>query len=125
MALDEIRGGRKDSHWIWFIFPQMKGLGMSYYSEYYGIGSAEEAKAYLAHPVLGSRLREITQALLELPVDLTAREVLGGIDAMKVRSCMTLFYMVSKEKLFIDVLNRFYEGRLDGRTVNMMNGDDA
>ncbi len=120
VALEEIRRGRKDSHWIWFVFPQMKGLGRSYYSEYYGIGSVEEAMAYLAHPVLGSRLREITRTLLELPAHMTAREVLGGIDAMKVRSCMTLFYEVSKEKLFLDVLNRFYEGQLDGRTVNKL-----
>ena len=119
-ALNEIRSGRKLSHWIWYVFPQLKGLGRSYNSEYYGIANAEEAEAYLAHPILGERLQEITRALLELPSNLTARDILGGIDARKVRSCMTLFFQVSKEQLFLDVLNRFYEGKLDRTTINKL-----
>ncbi len=119
-ALNEIRSGRKLSHWIWYVFPQLKGLGRSYNSEYYGIANAEEAEAYLAHPILGERLLEITKALLESPSNLTARDILGGIDARKVRSCMTLFFQVSKEQLFLDVLKRFYEGKLDRTTINKL-----
>ncbi len=119
-ALEEIKSGRKRGHWIWYVFPQLKGLGHSYNSEYYGIADTKEAEAYLAHPILGERLREITKALLELPDGMTARNVLGGIDAMKVKSCMTLFYTISKEQLFLDVLNRFYEGKLDERTTNKL-----
>ena len=119
-ALGEIAKGRKVGHWIWYIFPQLKGLGHSYNSNYYGIRDAEEAKEYLNHSVLGQRLREITRTLFALPENLTARDILGGIDAMKVKSCMTLFYLVSREQLFMDVLNRYYEGRLDGRTIRML-----
>ena len=120
IALKEIQSGRKYSHWIWYVFPQLKGLGHSCNSEYYGIYDATEAAAYLAHPVLGDRLRIITKTFLVLPNDLTAREILGGIDARKVRSCMTLFYIVSKEQLFLDVLNRYYDGRLDSRTLRKL-----
>ena len=119
-ALEEIRRGRKQGHWIWYIFPQIKGLGRSYNSEYYGIADADEAKAYLAHPLLGDRLREITNALLDLPEHLSASEILGGIDAMKVKSSITLFYAVSKEQLFMNVLNRFYHGSQDGHTLRML-----
>ena len=89
-ALAEIRAGRKSSHWIWYIFPQMRGLGHSYNSEYYGIESLEEAREYLHHEVLGERLREITGALLEHR-NKSATDILGEIDAMKLRSSMTLF----------------------------------
>lgn len=119
-ALSEIRHGRKRSHWIWYIFPQMKGLGFSYRSSYYGIQDRSEAEAYLAPPVLGGRLREITRALLELPQELTATHILGWIDAVKVRSCMTLFHEVSHEQLFLDVLNRFYDGEKDPSTLDLL-----
>lgn len=108
------------SHWIWYIFPQLKGLGRSYYSDYYGIVDAEEAKAYYEHPLLGPRLKEISSALLQLPGNLTARDILGGLDAKKVKSCMSLFYLVTKDHLFMDVLNRYYEGRISRRTRNML-----
>lgn len=119
-ALEEIRNGRKRGHWIWYIFPQLKGLGHSYNSDYYGITNIKEAIEYLNHPILGKRLREITEALLSLPAGKTAREILGGIDARKVKSSMTLFYLASKETLFIDVINRYYDGKMDELTIKML-----
>ena len=120
IALEEIRSGRKMSHWIWYIFPQLKGLGHSSKSQYYGLADLEEAKAYLNHPVLAQHLREITEALLGLPEHLTARDILGGIDAMKVKSSMTLFNMASKEQLYKDVLDRYYKGEMDTRTLDIL-----
>lgn len=119
-ALKEIQEGRKQSHWIWYIFPQLKGLGRSYNSEYYGLEDASEAKRYWEHPVLGARLKEITLALLEHR-GTSAQEILGGIDARKVKSCMTLFYMATEEPLFLEVLQEFYEGRQCRRTIAMVN----
>lgn len=118
-ALEEIRCGRKRSHWIWFVFPQMKGLGHSYRAKYYGISGADEARAYWKHPVLGKRLREIAEALLHVEGK-TAREILGGIDAMKVRSSMTLFLEVTGEDIFRRVLDRFFDGMECGRTISML-----
>ena len=119
-ALHEIQNGKKTGHWIWYIFPQLKGLGLSYRSHFYGINDAAEAKAYLAHPILGKRLRKITSVLLALPPEKTARQILGIIDAKKVKSCMTLFYLVSKDELFIKVLERYYDGQLDERTKDLL-----
>ncbi len=121
LALEEIKSGKKMSHWIWYIFPQMKGLGHSYNSNYYGIEDAQEAQAYLNHPVLSDRLREITEALLCLPSSLSARDILGSIDARKVKSCMTLFYYVSEDPLFAEALNRFYHGEVDYFTWYALN----
>lgn len=118
-ALAEIRNGRKYSHWIWYIFPQLKGLGMSYNSQYYGISGKEEAEAYLAHPVLGERLREITSAFLQLKSK-TAEEVFGSLDAMKVLSCMTLFNEVAPGDLFRQVIDRYYQGETDEMTKRML-----
>ena len=89
-ALAELRAGNKRGHWIWYVFPQMRGLGASYNSTYYGISSLEEARAYLAHPLLGPRLRECTQVLL-VHAGRSAETILGGIDAVKLCSSMTLF----------------------------------
>ncbi|WP_242357971.1 DUF1810 domain-containing protein [Bacteroides acidifaciens] len=118
-ALTEVRNGRKYSHWIWYIFPQLKGLGMSYNSQYYGISGKEEAEAYLAHPVLGERLREITSAFLQLKSK-TAEEVFGSLDAMKVLSCMTLFNEVAPGDLFRQVIDRYYQGEKDEMTKRML-----
>ena len=93
-ALQEIHDGRKRSHWIWYVFPQMRGLGHSGMSEMYGIASLEEARAYLEHPTLKARLYEISRALLAHS-DKSAESILGGIDAVKVRSCMTLFKAIT------------------------------
>ena len=109
-ALQEIQNGRKRKHWIWYIFPQINGLGHSYYSEYYGIKSLEEARAYLEDKRLGERLREITDALLKVEGK-AATEILGGIDSMKVRSSMTLFDLVSPHDIFEKVLDKYYGGQ--------------
>ena len=115
LALKEIKDGLKRGHWIWYIFPQIKGLGHSYNSEFYGISSKEEAKAYLDHSVLGPRLREITQALLNC--NKTADDILGYPDVLKVRSCMTLFDLVSPNDIFNEVLYKYYEGQRCDKTI--------
>ena len=108
-ALDDIRIGRKRGHWIWYIFPQQKGLGHSYNSEYYGLDGIDEARAYLAHPVLGARLREISEALLihEGKRDIDA--IMGSsIDVLKLQTCMNLFNRVSPNDIFEKVLDAFF-----------------
>ena len=119
MALAEVKSGKKLSHWIWYIFPQLKGLGESYNSHYYGIDDIEEAKAYLKHPVLGERLREITSVFLDL-TGKNAKDVFGYLDAMKIRSCMTLFNEVSEDDLFRNVLVRYYSGLADEKTLAIL-----
>ena len=115
-ALHEIKNGQKQGHWIWYIFPQIKGLGHSYNSEFYGISSIEEARAYLEHPVLGQRLREITQALLDCS-NPSASDMLGFPDDLKVRSCMTLFDLVAPNDIFNSVLEKYYEGKRCEKTI--------
>ena len=118
-ALEEIRNGRKRSHWMWFVFPQLKGLGHSYNADYYGIAGADEARAYWLHPVLRERLLEITEALLLLD-GLSARQIFGEVDAMKLRSSMTLFWKVTEEELFRKVLDKYYEGKMCDSTLEML-----
>lgn len=115
-VVEELRRGRKTSHWIWFIFPQVAGLGRSGMSELYAIASLAEAHAYLAHPILGSRLRECAGLVLATK-GVTAERMLGVIDAMKLRSCMTLFHRAAPlEPLFGQVLDRYFEGATDAAT---------
>ncbi len=116
IALQEIKNGHKRGHWIWFVFPQIKGLGHSYNSEFYGISGTKEAKAYLDHPILGARLREISQALLDCG-NPSADDILGFPDVLKVRSCMTLFDMVSPNDIFKQVLDKYYEGKPCDKTI--------
>lgn len=118
-ALREIADGRKRTHWIWFIFPQLEVLGRSANAKYYGISGYDEARAYLEHPKLGARLREITMALLQHRGE-SAVDILGDIDAVKVRSCMTLFDAVSPNDIFKDVLDAFYNGTSDKKTLDYM-----
>ena len=116
-VLDELRRGRKSSHWIWFIFPQIAGLGHSAMSRYFAIGSLDEARAYLVHPVLGPRLRECARLVLAVE-GRTAEEILGSIDAMKLRSSMTLFHRAAPdEPEFASVLDRYFEGVEDEATL--------
>jgi uncharacterized protein (DUF1810 family) len=116
-ALGELRAGRKQGHWIWFVFPQIAGLGSSPMSQAYAIRSLEEARAYLAHPLLGHRLRESTEALLAATPGAPAEAILGGIDAIKVRSSMTLFTRAApEEQVFSEALERFYGGKADPET---------
>lgn len=116
VALAEIEQGRKMSHWIWYIFPQLRGLGHSRYSHFYGIADRKEAEAYLAHPILGPRLREISEALLA-NTNKSARTILGDIDAQKVLSCMTLFDSISPNDIFADILDSFYNGERDKNSM--------
>ena len=116
-ALAEIRAGRKRSHWIWYIFPQSQGLGYSSTAQYYAIEDLNEAKAYLADPVLRERLLEISNALLALD-SCDPSEVMGYPDDLKLRSSMTLFSLADPEcTVFRDVLEKFYDGREDSRTI--------
>lgn len=119
LALDEVRAGKKQNHWIWYIFPQMYGLGRSYFAQLYGIGNREESEAYLNHEILGKRLREITMALLEHDV-CSAEAIFGDLDAMKVRSCITLFDIVSPDDIFDEVLNKFYDSKRCNLTIRML-----
>lgn len=118
-AFSEIRQGCKRTHWIWYIFPQLVGLGHSSNARYYGIRNRAEAEAYLNHPVLGSRLRRISERLLTVE-GRTAREILGNLDAMKVRSSMTLFDAVSPNDIFGLVLDKFYGGQRCQYTLEML-----
>lgn len=119
-ALEELRRGRKTGHWIWFIFPQLAGLGYSAMSQRFAITSLDEARAYLAHPVLGARLRECTAAVLAI-TGRTAEEILGAIDALKLCSSMTLFHRAAPdEPVFGQVLDRFYGGVADALTDTLL-----
>ena len=116
-ALREIQSGRKRSHWMWYIFPQIQGLGFSSTAQYYAIRDLEEAKAYLAHPVLGTRLKEISSALLDLD-ELSVSEIFGYPDDLKLRSSMTLFRLADLDcEIFEQVLEKYYDGEPDDRTV--------
>lgn len=119
-ALRELRDGRKRSHWMWFIFPQLAGLGQSPTSRRYAISSLEEARAYVEHPVLGPRLEECARALLQRTGG-SARDIFGGIDAMKLRSSMTLFHRADPDNaLYSEVLDRYFGGELDSATDRLL-----
>jgi len=120
-ALVEVRAGRKSSHWMWFVFPQLAGLGRSEMSRAYAIADLAEARAFLDDPVLGPRLRQITAALLALPQTATAEAVFGSIDAVKLRSSMTLFARAAPEEpIFRHVLVRFFDGQPDPLTDELL-----
>jgi uncharacterized protein (DUF1810 family) len=119
-ALGELRAGRKRGHWMWFVFPQVAGLGRSSTAQAYALSGRAEARAYLAHPVLGARLRACSQALLSLPGD-DPVAVLGGIDAMKLRSSMTLFAAADPtEDVFPAVLHKYFGGEPDDATLELL-----
>ena len=119
-ALAEIRGGRKRSHWMWFVFPQFDGLGASAASKHYAVKTVAEARAYLAHPVLGARLIECADSLLALD-GRTAFDVLGSPDDLKLRSSATLFAHVSGDgSVFHRLLAKFFQGRADERTLGLI-----
>jgi uncharacterized protein (DUF1810 family) len=119
-ALDELRRGRKSSHWMWFVFPQLAGLGRSATAVRYAIAGVDEARAYLAHPVLGPRLRTATDVAHDAPAR-SADALLGAIDAVKLRSSMTLFARVATDpRRFVSVLDRWYAGAEDPATVRLL-----
>ena len=121
IALSEIKAGRKQSHWMWYVFPQVLGLGYTSTSITYGISNLDEAAAYLDHEILGKRLIEISNALLMLETN-DAHKVFGSPDNMKLRSSMTLFSLVpGADKVFEEVLDKFFNGRKDERTLQLLN----
>jgi len=120
-ALREIKNGRKQTHWMWYIFPQLKMLGRSSTALYYGIDNLEEAKAYLEHPILGTRLREISSELLALETN-DPLAVMGYPDNLKLCSCMTLFSRATEDnQVFIDVITKFFDGGFDAYTMDFLN----
>ena len=119
-ALKEVQEGYKYTHWIWYIFPQLRALGHSRRARYFGISDLGEAVRYMKHPVLSARLREISGALLEHKGKKTALDIFGEIDSLKVRSCMTLFDAVCPNDVFSEVLNGFYDGQKDNLTVELL-----
>lgn len=123
-ALKEIQSGRKQSHWMWYIFPQLRGLGHSRNSDYYGIADRDEALMFLHHPVLGKNIWEITMAMLAIDGK-SADEILGGIDALKFCSSMTLFNTVCPNSIFTEALYKYYDGKEDGRTQVMLKADNS
>ena len=120
-ALREIKNGKKESHWMWFIFPQFKGLGRSETTKKYAIKSKEEAIAYLKHPVLGKRLIEITNVVLNIN-NRSAYEIFGGPDDLKLKSCMSLFSLIQDENdLFQKVLKKYFDGKISWTTKKLLN----
>ncbi len=123
VALAEIKSGRKRSHWMWYVFPQIKGLGHSSTAQFYAIQGRAEAEAYMSHPVLSKRLLEISEELLKLDSN-NAGEIFGYPDNMKLKSSMTLFYLISNSDVFKRVLDKFFNGEIDERTVELLKGND-
>jgi len=124
-ALSEIQSGKKRSHWMWYVFPQYKGLGMSDISKYYAIQDIQEAKAYLSHPLLGRRLKAISGELLKIE-QTDAHEIFGSPDDMKLHSCMTLFAQVAdtEHSIFEQVIDKFFNGNYDQRTMCILQQED-
>jgi uncharacterized protein (DUF1810 family) len=118
-VLRELRAGRKTSHWMWFVFPQVAGLGRSETARFYALPSLDDARLYAAHPVLGSRLRECT-ALVNRHAGTPIARILGDVDAMKFRSSMTLFAEATGEALFRQALDDFYGGEPDAETLRLI-----
>lgn len=119
---NELAAGAKTSHWMWFIFPQLRGLGRSAMAEHFGLAGRAEAKAYLAHPVLGARLRDCTRLVLDVSTK-TAHEIFGAPDDLKFHSSMTLFAAVAPEEdLFSRALDSYFGGKRDSSTENMLGG---
>jgi len=118
-ARDEIRNGLKETHWMWYIYPQLRCLGKSSTAVYFGIADLEEAKMYADDVLLGSRIREMSYILLDLEIS-DPVAIFGSIDAKKLKSCMTLFYEATKEDVFLDVLNKYYDGEMCKKTLQFI-----
>ena len=119
-AMAELRAGRKQSHWMWFVFPQIVGLGRSPMAQHYAIQSLDEARAYLEHPLLGDRLRECTEAVLPWSATRSAEEIFGSIDAVKLRSSLTLFDRAEPKSCFESGLGAFFAGQRDEHTLALL-----
>lgn len=120
LALAELQAGEKRTHWMWFVLPQLRGLGHSLMADRYGIEDLAEARAYLAHPLLGARLRECVAAMLVHAESRSSAELLGVVDAIKLQSCLTLFEAAGAGPLFAAALDVFYGGERDRRTLGML-----
>ncbi|HEX4533203.1 MAG TPA: DUF1810 domain-containing protein [Rhizomicrobium sp.] len=118
-VVQELRAGRKQTHWMWFIFPQAAGLGSSFMAQRFAISGPEEARAYLAHPLLGGRLRECTGLVLEVE-ERTIHEIFGSPDDVKFRSCMTLFGEIESDARFKSSLEKFFGGAPDEMTLQLL-----
>ena len=119
-VVQELRAGRKETHWMWFVFPQLASLGRSSTAKHYGLSGLAEARAYLAHPLLGPRLRQVCEVLLQMPPT-AATEIFGEVDAMKLRSCLTLFAAASpQEDVFARCLERYFGGAPDTLTLQQV-----
>jgi uncharacterized protein (DUF1810 family) len=121
IALAELAAGAKQSHWMWFIFPQLAGLGRSPTARFYGIASIDEARAYLSHRLLGPRLRQSIEAALPWGGRRSAEQIFGPVDALKLRSCLTLFERIEPASIFAAGLNSFFGGTPDERTLALLN----
>jgi len=122
-ALAELKQGKKSGHWMWFMFPQLRGLGRSSISERYGISSIDEARSYLEHPLLGPRLRECTEAVNAI-AGRTAEQIFGSPDNLKFHSSMTLFHLASpRTKEFATALRKYFNGRDDQRSLDLLSGN--
>jgi uncharacterized protein (DUF1810 family) len=120
-VIAELQAGRKTSHWMWFIFPQLTGLGHSPVSQYYALGSLVETRAYLEHELLAPRLQRCTEILLSWSGLRTAEDILGPVDSLKLRSSLTLFDLALPDALFKEALDGFFDGRADQRTLALLN----
>ena len=124
IALSEIETGKKRSHWMWYIFPQIRGLGFSEVSKFYAIKNIKEAQEYLTHPVLGERLIEICNVLLKCPTD-NANAIFGSPDDLKLKSSMTLFSLLpNANPVFLKVLNKYFDGQKDQETLRIISGEE-
>ena len=121
IALSEIRAGRKRTHWMWYIFPQFRGLGHSETSKYYGIKDIDEVKEFLNHPILGLRLQQISEELMNLE-EKDATKIMGHPDDLKLKSCMSLFLEIDdrKESVFRNVIDKFFDGHADQKTLKLL-----
>ena len=119
IALKELQRGFKRTHWMWFIFPQIKGLGHSYNSNFYGLSGVDEAKQYLSHPTLNQRLREISEVVLDLDSP-TIIDVFGPVDTMKLHSSMTLFDSASPDDIFARIIDKWFDGQRDTATLTRL-----
>lgn len=118
-ALHEVRNGKKESHWIWYILPQLRGLGRSYNAHYYGISGLDEAREYLENPILSAHMNEILNELLNLSTN-NPEDIFGKLDAQKLKSSMTLFDLVTPDGVYSRILDKFFNGKRDNRTLYLI-----
>ena len=122
-VIAELRSGAKVSHWMWFVFPQLRSLGRSATAQYYGIASSDEARAYLVHALLGPRLRQCVEAVLPWAGTRPPEQIFGPVDALKLRSCLTVFDAIAPGSIFGAALTSFFDGQADEHTLALLNAE--